>query len=337
MLVNNKSVRGMYIFDSSLSFERGDFVIYNNSIYVCKPIDRSVVTGEIPSESESFVPYPGDFASVQDYEDYIKNSQSSNLGQNKYVSSSSLFEILQSSFFGVNSYGIITARIGDGNYKSLDSLMTSETLNNGLVKVLREEVVEAGLPELYTEDETGKYVIVRQSTYINGESPESTVMRVQELLDPYSGILVCRSHKLGDSYISPWKSCIESDELLAAKFHHLKNYYLMRDRLNHETNEFYFKKADWEADPDGQAKYIVDLTSIPDNGKFVTASFISEERRVQSASFGLLIDDFFKISDDLTVRVENISQDQSNIYLESGSYYRYQITDMYCRNYGSGS
>ena len=81
---------------------------------------------------------------------------------------------------------------------------------------------------------------------------------------------------------------------------------------------------------------MVDLTSIPDNGKFVTVSFISEERRVQSASFGLLINDFFKISDDLTVRVDNISQDQSNIYLESG-YYKYQITDMYCRNYGSGS
>ena len=147
MIINNTNVRGIWSYSSDLVYEKGDFVVVGDRIYICK---ASGVQGIEPGKESSrdyFTEYPGNMVrSLEEYYDIVNNPQASD---DLYISSRVLNEILQDSYFGLGDSGIITSTIeADGSLKGqidklknsehiLDSLITAPGFNNGVVLVSR--------------------------------------------------------------------------------------------------------------------------------------------------------------------------------------------------------
>lgn len=81
MIINNTHVQGIFLYSSDVDYERGDFVVSGDSIYICtasNPTDtlRNTVSGIDPSTDTTgnFKMYPGDkISTAQEYYDYVNN------------------------------------------------------------------------------------------------------------------------------------------------------------------------------------------------------------------------------------------------------------------------
>lgn len=81
MIINNTHVQGIFLYSSDVDYERGDFVVSGDSIYICtasNPTDtlRNTVSGIDPAKDTTgnFKMYPGDkISTAQEYYDYVNN------------------------------------------------------------------------------------------------------------------------------------------------------------------------------------------------------------------------------------------------------------------------
>ena len=145
MIINNTNVRGIWSYSANLVFEKGDFVVDGDQIYICK---ASGVMGKRPyGNRDYFTEYPGNM--VKSLDEYYKIVNNSAASDDLYISSRVLNEILQDSYFGLGDGGIIESVIeSDGKLRGqiskignsehvLDDLLTSRDFNNGVVLVSR--------------------------------------------------------------------------------------------------------------------------------------------------------------------------------------------------------
>ena len=221
MIINGTSVRGIYLYDPEIQYERGDFVVEGEKIYICKaaPSDSGFIPSENPNYFKTYL--SDEIAGEEDFKNYEEG-----LSDDKLVSAVSLSRILSSYMSGFDEKGIINNSVTDdgkiwiGSYfqnnkaeelatnpeytSPLEQIMCTPSLNNAIFNVSR-NVVGAEINYLTN----GNPVILRQYTY----KKDSIYVRIQELIDPASGEVWYR-YGTSDSGFQPtdtWKSCYVSD------------------------------------------------------------------------------------------------------------------------------
>lgn len=286
MIINGKSIKGIYFYVDSVTFEKGDFVVSDNKLYIAK----AESTGNNPTEHpELFELYQGtDMATMQDYLEYTKDQNNIDLGE-KAISIPVLASILNKYFSGFSENGIINNEItpsGDIILKDffsntvseinttnpLDQVLYAQDLNNSIFCVSREVVVG-----LMPGD---GIVILRQYTY--KDTSNSGYCRIQELFDPKDGELIYRytTWKINESMSSEntvaWKNVTSSSELLD-KVSKIRNYYesqkastsvsgkLNKIDVSSSSLDIYYSGANKANNPDGVNLINLDLrnTDIP--------------------------------------------------------------------------
>ena len=258
MIINNKRVQGLYIYNSdseNIEFTKGDLVVSGGYIYIC---DADTISGVDPASDTSYEyyrPYPGSMiTSASEYFQWVKDD-SPGKGSGKYISSQALMGILQGYQFGLNMEGVITDWIdqnGDTTLilsnitdRPLDNLMLTETLNRGMVKIdwrmsqiVGSEVNGTSFSSLFgfldkKDSETGQPIdyqlILSQYTY---KQSSSLYIRIQELMSPLSGVSVYRYMSWSDgefpsdgNTISSWRNVFSYSSAIQSKLNALNNYY----------------------------------------------------------------------------------------------------------------
>lgn len=225
MIINGKSIRSIFQYNENAEYEKGDFVVDGDCIFICtakSPTNTTnfTVKGRKPIkddgkfDSENYKAYPGDLiSSADEYYKIIKDN--GNGVEDKYVSSYALCEILRRIYFGINENGVITDHILyspednkidysvgsksineylDTTTEVLTKIMLDPGLNNGMILVSKD------LPEiknLFIMPETSDRQNESQSYYDGGNNvvllrqytyiSGKLKWRVQELIDPSYG------------------------------------------------------------------------------------------------------------------------------------------------------
>lgn len=249
MILNNTHVQGIFLYSKDIEFEKDDFVVSGDCIYICtaeNPTNTSnnTVSGIEPStDPRNFKTYLGDrITSLDEYYDYKKNGT----GDDKYVSSHVLCKILENLMFGVGDNGIISDYISYDSKNNilystnienaiknatetktpLDEVLRADSLNNGLVRISRALVPElvaelpSDLPGGYSSSDKNS-VILKQYTYIDNSESGGIYFRVQELIDHITGVVFYRYSKATgnkanwtNSKISSWKRSSINEDFL---------------------------------------------------------------------------------------------------------------------------
>lgn len=249
MLLNgNSHVQGIFKYSDDIAFEKDDFVVEGNCIYICTAAES--IKGKLPSKNPNYyTAYPGDkITTAQEYYDYLNNRSN---GEDKYVSAYALCDILENMYFGFGDNGLITDHVIynpaegieysirsvreplDNNTPSvLNKILQTEDLNNGLVKISR-NITEISdiLQENYNEETfISDVVILRQYTYF--DTTKETKFRIQELIDPERNKIYFRFSK-GEvrenityfNSASPWKNIYSNNEEIRNKLNTIEEYY----------------------------------------------------------------------------------------------------------------
>lgn len=254
MIINDKSVKGVYVYNESAEYEKGDFVVDGDCIFICtanSPTDteKFTVKGQKPIDAngkintENYKAYPGDL--ITSAEEYYQISKKKGEGiEDKYVSSYALSEILRKSYFGIDEAGLITDHVlyssedGSIDYsvgsKTIEEWLDEPTsvltkillepeLNNGIVKISRD------LPELkdlfidqiesdqnITEDNYSNLMIGPKMLLLRQYTyiEDHEKYRVQELLDPRSGESYYRHLRCKSFTSDSEKADLKDDELV---------------------------------------------------------------------------------------------------------------------------
>ena len=261
MIVNNKSVKGIYQFFISEEYEPGDFVVSGGVLY--KVLRRSRYL-EPDKNPENFEVYVGGHCA--DPEEYKKGK----LSKDCLVSAVSLNSILSSYMSGFSESGMINNRITsdlrvisssfagsesvNAYTNSFDAIMAKSDLNNAIFHVDPSSEVETIIP--IVEGETGVRYILRQYTYIdrdNETNGEPAYTRIQELTK-ISSIAVTTLYRYslssdGNFSVSnktSWEHSGVSDKY-KEEFRKLRGYYLSEIEKYKKlqlvmSNNFRFKK-----------------------------------------------------------------------------------------------
>lgn len=229
MILDNKHIQGLYLYSENTEYEKGDFVVYGNTIYICtakNPTNTSnnTVSGVIPEKgSDNFSPYLGEsLNSIDEYFDYINNLRNNREKEDKLITAHLLSQILSTYMIGFNEKGIISEYVylnssdnslsisdelsnflsGEGidSKNVLNMILNSPDINNAVFKISRNlpeisEIVFNDDSFIYSENLT--YVILRQYTYTDNPNSDS-IYRLQELIDPIESIVRYRYGK-GDN------------------------------------------------------------------------------------------------------------------------------------------
>lgn len=189
MIINNKSIKGIYRYNSNVEFEPGDFVLDSEVLYKVLQTTK----GNLPRTSpDYFEVYVGN--NCTSLEEYKKGA----MKKDCVLSAVSLDGILSSYMSGYNEQGLISNRITSdlkiisSSFAStedvsaytnpLDAILCKSDLNNAIFNVDPNSEVEKILPR--TDGETGIRYILRQYTYIDSDSAssgDSSITRIQEL------------------------------------------------------------------------------------------------------------------------------------------------------------
>ena len=217
MKINSTSVTGVFMYTDDAKFEENDFVIYGTAIYVCKPKDGvSEVSGEIPPSSENYIIYLGDQSTdISEYLEFLTTGE----GENKYLSTLTLQQVLNSFILGPDGKGVIgdsimyskdidentgkpiyECHLSNGSLFTdpesvLSDIMNDRNINHAIFRVSRllpEIVVYVGKP-INTENTTTDLLgcILRQYTYKSEDTGHT--IRIQELIDQVDGLIYYRS------------------------------------------------------------------------------------------------------------------------------------------------
>jgi len=210
---NNKSIRGIFLYADDIKFERGDFVVEGDKIYVTKADS----IGRQPSKSpEYFQIYLKEEVADLEGEDFINYLKGE--GQDKLISAYTVGKLLSMYLTGFDEKGTITNEITEGgsivlkdyfgnetvssHTNPLDVILTTPSLNNAIFKVNR-AVVESLIGS--SSSTTSHYVLLRQYTYSEpaaSTSADSIYTRVQELIDEETGVVKYRYSRSSNSYES---------------------------------------------------------------------------------------------------------------------------------------
>lgn len=203
MKIKDKIIKGMFQYSPEITFTPGDFIIgYDNLIYRV----LSEVTGIEPSSSHSeyFSLYSTvEMASFEDFLNSVTSGEISNL--NKVITLGTLKEILNYQTTGISYDGKITNTVLNdsitftdffGNLTKsvytnspLDIILETSELNSAYFKVDPEVIKNV----LGTESAPNIDGILRQYTYVDNTNTEiQNIIRIQELIEPESGILLYR-------------------------------------------------------------------------------------------------------------------------------------------------
>ena len=217
MKINSTSVTGVFMYTDDAKFEENDFVIYGTAIYVCKPKDGvSEVSGEIPPSSENYIIYLGDQSTdISEYLEFLTTGE----GENKYLSTLTLQQVLNSFILGPDGNGVIgdsimyskdidentgkpiyECHLSNGSLFTdpesvLSDIMNDRNINHAIFRVSRllpEIVIYVGKP-INTENTTTDLLgcILRQYTYKSEDTGHT--IRIQELIDQVDGLIYYRS------------------------------------------------------------------------------------------------------------------------------------------------
>lgn len=250
MILNNTHVQGIFLYKDDIEFEKGDFVVSGNSIYICTAknptTENFTVLGKDPStDSENYTIYLGNsLKNIDEYFSYVDNPEE---GEDKILTANLLSEILNTYMIGFDEKGIIgeyiySDTVGDGggitvssglskfiegnNDKVLDIILKSPEINNATLKISRgldeiKDLFPAQYQEGTIDEENLRYLILRQYTYTDeipeSDTTKSSTYRLQELVDPVQGFTAYRyAKRVGDSAskeweISVWKSDYDFD------------------------------------------------------------------------------------------------------------------------------
>lgn len=276
MIINGTHVQGIFLYSDTIEFEKGDFVVYNNTIYICtaeNPNNENfTVSGKNPqTDRENYSVYPGNrISTAQEYFDYVENPTTI---EDKYISSHTLSEILSTYMNGFNEKGIISNYISYNNgslsFSSnleeylhqveveniLDTILGVDNLNNAIFRISRSivnDILDDNIPldSLYS-DEDKESVILKQYTYsISNDTNPSNRYRIQELIDPINTVVMYRFSKYpykSTDIISGWKSSFVDSNFLN-EVNYVKNYYnnLIKELEREKTelnNNFLFRNV----------------------------------------------------------------------------------------------
>ena len=263
MLINNNSIHGIFKYSDNIRFEKDDFVVDGNCIYICT--DPETPIGKRPSEDtehQYYSEYPGNkIISASEYYDYVMSSERGLQVEDKYVSAHSLCEILENMYFGFGDNGILQDHIiynpNSGieysvrgvnrileysTNNSLDMVLRDNDLNNGFIKIsrnlpeIRDLLFDSGVSE-------SDIVVLKQYTYL--DSNNVIPYRVQELMDPEKNRIYFRFAKgikletggndFSDSIVSRWKSLFGDDSDVYEMLNSIEEYY--QNRIEEEKSK----------------------------------------------------------------------------------------------------
>lgn len=286
MIINGNSIPGIFLFDENAEviYEKGDFVVKGQNLYICKSEVSYNSSGDIDSFfSNNFTLYLGGEKAT--WEDF-KDRYTANLDTDPIITCDSLVEILKKTLFGIDCEGVITGSVDISGYSDdlvnlldcpdnsnidiLDQIILIDLpeFNNIMFKVDR-NLFKAYLPIISegSQDEDNN-VILKQYTYRNN----NYLVRVQEVIDYYHGVclyryckrklLISSNTKISVSDlngISYWKINCANTDYLAKLNAMLIEYYKSLD--NTETNNFHFKKL--EGNLSGDNKIFTITTGNP--------------------------------------------------------------------------
>ena len=227
MIINNTSVPGIYLYTAGIELEKGDFVIYGNSLFICDPKQGSTYLTEETFDESNFKSYiGGEKITWEEFEELYKSSGS--MTNDKLVVSPVLSKIIKKLIFGIDFSGVINEEIISSlSYVSpgikefvgnsvtpataLDKLIQDtkhDELNNLCIKVSR-DLFKNILPDVSNlkdiagvSDSAFNSVILKHYTYTEttGSGKEYiTRVRVQEVIDHINGVCLYRYIKLLNS------------------------------------------------------------------------------------------------------------------------------------------
>ena len=286
MIINGINIKGIYKYTDDDVFNSGDFVIFDNGIFICT---KDNTTGKNPKEDlNNYKPYL--FQEESTWEEFKNLYDLGSSNKNGIITSKTLSKILKKINFGIDSKGIITEEVlrnyispgleefTNNNVNVLDQLILDNKnteLNNLTVKVDRvlpgclitkkpEDLVEV-------DDHDFKSVLLKQYTYCEAADDSKVggkiMYRIQELIDHVFGICYYRYARLSEysneGNISSWKpSCINAYYLKT-----LTAFYKAESEKQ-DNSRFYFKKIEPNAvfTLDNGYQYSVNL----ENSKTVT-------------------------------------------------------------------
>lgn len=193
MILNNTHIQGIFLYKDDIEYEKGDFVVSGNSIYICTAgnpnTGNNTVLGKDPStDSENYVVYLGDsLKNIEEYFSYIENPSEN---EDKILTADLLSQILNKYMIGFDEKGVIADYIyedtvGDGGIsvsqnlsefisgstdKILDTIIKSDEINNATFKISRglseiKDIFPAQYEQVPQDDL--EYLILRQYTYTN--------------------------------------------------------------------------------------------------------------------------------------------------------------------------
>lgn len=228
MIINNKSIQGVFLYEETAEYERGDFIVDEDSIYICTPKEGDTVSGKKPkNDSENYKLYLGrDIATWEDFESQYSSQNNVISGEDKLITSTVLSQILKKLSFGLDSNGIITESTAplSPNLKNIlsstgltstnqqdiiDHLLLTENVpeyNNMTIRVGRNlfKDILPNIDDLATEffdDIEINSVILKQYTYYEttsytSKNPDNKI-RIQEVIDHINGVCLYRFTRFG--------------------------------------------------------------------------------------------------------------------------------------------
>ena len=161
MILNNTHIQGIFIYQPDIEYEKGDFVVSGNSIYICTAgnpnTGSNTVIGVDPAEdTENYTIYlGGSIKNIEEYFSYIDNPSVEQ--DDKFIKASLLSQILSTYMVGFDEKGIITDYVyqdsvgkillsdnlnkfvgGENNELVLDKILKADDINNAMFKLSRE-------------------------------------------------------------------------------------------------------------------------------------------------------------------------------------------------------
>lgn len=367
MKINNKSVQGIYVYDSALEFEKGDFVIFNGCIYVCNPKSNQTTFPVSPDKDLlNFSPYLSTGKlSIEEFDDLYKNGLDRINQEDKLITSDIFCKILKKISFGLDQSGIIDKEIlrgfispefeeftNNNNTDIIDQLILNSDkieLNNLSIKVDRKLfegylITEKPL-DVIIDDEDFKSVILNQYTYTEfSESSEfeyKTTFRIQEVIDHVFGICMYRYSRLDSNNlnkeVSSWKVSCPSVEYVKQFSNYMKTAInkINKERDNNFFNfrEINFKRQNLEEDNTYTYELLDDIDL---SNKFITITISDSPINSNiSTNYSMTVKFInsveYKFPNDTTVSMSN-----NVIKLEKSLENKNEviIVNIYARDYG---
>jgi len=137
MKQGGKSIIGLWKWNSSAIFEKGDFVIKGENIYRVNSTTIEGTDPDVDLGNGAYELYPGNrIDTKEEYEEIVNNSESA---KDLYVSSSALNSILKDVYFGLDSNGIIDSTI---DVSEENVITTSEDISTTSGKDILDELID---------------------------------------------------------------------------------------------------------------------------------------------------------------------------------------------------